>query len=364
MNRSKLYWMVPLSLLALAASAPAPARDTLDLSLDECVRAAEAYSPELKEARFRAEAAKSSAAAVRTALLPTIGLNGNYAYAAQVLPAISLPANNFLFPGVTQVDFGFHDIYSVGVAANWDLLDVYSNWRSAQAAGAQTKAAYEALEDARQSLVLRVRLAYFQTQLAETQVRLYTEAVKLAQSQAGSAFHAVDLTDIAALRNCIDSIEATRGPIDVLINNAARDKRQDFWSYEPQDWKDARAWPGGGDHDRLGLLDARAAGHGRLYLLESRDQRPHPHLGARAWAGGDPGELHRPRRDFDRAAAGALAHPGAGPAIQGSAGAEIPAGCDACGAHGAVSGLGGIRRLHGGEFPGRCRADGELRGRR
>lgn len=64
---------------------------------------------------------------------------------------------------------------------------------------------------------------------------------KLAQSQAGSAFYAVDLTDIAALRNCIDSIEATRGPIDVLINNAARDKRQDFWSYEPQDWKDALA---------------------------------------------------------------------------------------------------------------------------
>lgn len=64
---------------------------------------------------------------------------------------------------------------------------------------------------------------------------------KLARAMPGAGFHACDLTDIAALRQTIDHIEATRGPIGVLINNAARDERQAFDSIEPEHWRKALA---------------------------------------------------------------------------------------------------------------------------
>ena len=62
---------------------------------------------------------------------------------------------------------------------------------------------------------------------------------KLAEATPGTAFTHCDLTDIAALRGAVDNIEAERGPIGVLVNNAARDKRQDFDSFEPADWREA-----------------------------------------------------------------------------------------------------------------------------
>jgi len=57
----------------------------------------------------------------------------------------------------------------------------------------------------------------------------------------GAKFHACDLTDTDALRATIDSIEAQRGPIQVLINNAARDERQAFDTIEPSHWHNALA---------------------------------------------------------------------------------------------------------------------------
>ena len=46
-----------------------------------------------------------------------------------------------------------------------------------------------------------------------------------------------DVTDIAALRSAIDGIEGAAGPIDVLVNNAARDDRHAFGTVEPEFWR-------------------------------------------------------------------------------------------------------------------------------
>jgi len=49
-------------------------------------------------------------------------------------------------------------------------------------------------------------------------------------------FRRCDVTDIAALRAAIAAIEDGAGPIEVLINNAARDDRHEMASVEPDYW--------------------------------------------------------------------------------------------------------------------------------
>ncbi len=53
---------------------------------------------------------------------------------------------------------------------------------------------------------------------------------------AGATYYHCDLTDIAALRATVAAIEAA-GPIDVLINNAARDDRHAIETVEPESWR-------------------------------------------------------------------------------------------------------------------------------
>ena len=49
-------------------------------------------------------------------------------------------------------------------------------------------------------------------------------------------FLACDLTDIAALRSSIQKAEQTVGPIDVLVNNAANDRRHQWEEVTPEYW--------------------------------------------------------------------------------------------------------------------------------
>ena len=51
-----------------------------------------------------------------------------------------------------------------------------------------------------------------------------------------ASYYHCDVTDIAALRQTIAAIEAD-GPIDVLVNNAARDDRHEMETVEPESWR-------------------------------------------------------------------------------------------------------------------------------
>ena len=53
----------------------------------------------------------------------------------------------------------------------------------------------------------------------------------------GATFHALDLTDIAALRETFAAIETETGGVEVLVNNAGRDDRQAMETVEPDDWR-------------------------------------------------------------------------------------------------------------------------------
>jgi NAD(P)-dependent dehydrogenase (short-subunit alcohol dehydrogenase family) len=66
-------------------------------------------------------------------------------------------------------------------------------------------------------------------------------AARLEAAGSQVAYHRCDLTDIEALRDAIRQVERDHGPVDVLINNAARDDRQDFMSATVEYWDRALA---------------------------------------------------------------------------------------------------------------------------
>ena len=53
----------------------------------------------------------------------------------------------------------------------------------------------------------------------------------------GAQFIVCDLTDIVALRSAIARVDDTRGPIAVLVNNAARDDRHAMAEVEAEAWR-------------------------------------------------------------------------------------------------------------------------------
>lgn len=63
------------------------------------------------------------------------------------------------------------------------------------------------------------------------------EAGAALAAETGARFFACDLTDIAALRATVATIEAEFGGIDALINNAGKDDRQVMAEVEPESWR-------------------------------------------------------------------------------------------------------------------------------
>jgi len=61
-------------------------------------------------------------------------------------------------------------------------------------------------------------------------------AARLAGAPTPPTFVAADLTDIAALQTAIHAVRAACGPIRVLLNNAANDRRHELSTVTPESW--------------------------------------------------------------------------------------------------------------------------------
>lgn len=57
----------------------------------------------------------------------------------------------------------------------------------------------------------------------------------------GARFLRCDLRDIEALRAALARVESEQGAIDVLVNNAGRDDRQELARIEPEEWRNLLA---------------------------------------------------------------------------------------------------------------------------
>ena len=63
-------------------------------------------------------------------------------------------------------------------------------------------------------------------------------AVSLAGLDPAPIYHRCDLTDVGALRACLDKVVQEVGPIEVLVNNAANDDRHSLAEVTPDYWDD------------------------------------------------------------------------------------------------------------------------------
>jgi outer membrane protein TolC len=159
--------------LALGLAGALGAQPALRLTLADSEQSALGASHDLKAAQAEADAAQAHADSLKTALYPRLALDGRWGDISHV------PTADFFGKQLPMSDYYS---YSYGASATWDLLSLgaaYPNWKAAQA---QVDARKQAVDLAGQQLRLQVRLAYFETQLAATQQRLYADALKLAQS--------------------------------------------------------------------------------------------------------------------------------------------------------------------------------------
>lgn len=98
--------------------------------------------------------------------------------------------------------------------------------------------------------------------------------------QTGARFYHCDLTDIAQLRRTVAAVEAEFGEIDVLLNNAGKDDRDEMASVEPEDWR--RALSFNLDHQ---FFAAQAVSNG----MKRRGSGSIVMFGSVSWMRGRPG---------------------------------------------------------------------------
>ena len=137
-----------------------------------------------------------------------------------------------------------------------------------------------------------------------------------------AAYFHCDVTDIDALQRTIRTVESAHGAIDVLVNNAARDDRQDLLTASVEYWDRAIAVNvrhhvfaaqavvpgmqrnGGGSIINMGSVSWMRGRPGWWDLdVESGDPWPDAHARARAWRDEHPRQLARSGCDSDRAPA-------------------------------------------------------------
>ncbi|MBN1595247.1 TolC family protein [candidate division FCPU426 bacterium] len=167
-----------LLLLGLPTAAPAGPL-TMTLPLVQAEARAQTCSARIASKLQEAKSTQSAADGQYSLFWPKLSLEGSYTYLSE-LSAFDLPAG----PGRTQtITLGDHHNYSIGLQAAWNAWDSFAVYNSWQALQALARAKQEELRVLQRETVLKVRLAYFQAQLAAERLRLINQSARLAQAQ-------------------------------------------------------------------------------------------------------------------------------------------------------------------------------------
>ena len=168
------------------------------LAISEIENSAREYSPRLKSLISEQKAARERAAAQKTQFYPKLFLDGSYKYNSNV-PQIELP-----LAGFKPIQFGDNANYSIGPAASWTLWDAGVMGNAYRSAYTAAEAKNDEVETVRRKVILEARESYFQATLAGEQVKLYTDALKLAQAQ----YDDIKINVQAGTKNLVDELQS------------------------------------------------------------------------------------------------------------------------------------------------------------
>ena len=150
--------------------------DTLTLDLATVERDTLAHSPRLASARETVQSASDQAAAQWSRRWPVLGLEGSYRYQTEV-PSIRVS------PAGPAVELGDNPNYSVGPAINWMAWDSGAIRNTAKSLSRQASARSQEERALENQLLLSARRGLFQVQGSAENLRLLTDALRLAQAQ-------------------------------------------------------------------------------------------------------------------------------------------------------------------------------------
>ncbi len=195
----KKFFLVS-SLLVVLATRVAAQPPIFTLQLDDAEAQAQVFSPALKAAQQETTAALAKAASQSALLWPRLSLEGSARYITEIPEfELALPVPNATPMVITMGD---HMNYSIGVQLGWKLWDSFAIQGMVAALGKSAEAKALEIQAIRRNVLLKTRLAYFQTQLAVEQVGVLAEALYLAQAQN----HDIRVKSNAGASSRIDSL--------------------------------------------------------------------------------------------------------------------------------------------------------------
>jgi outer membrane protein TolC len=147
------------------------------LKLNDIEKKTAENSPRLKASQKETEAFIKKSESAKSQLFPKLNLEGSYRYIS-VIPDIDITVR-----GLGSIKLGDNTNYSVGPALYWTVWDknaIRNNWLSNKSLASSKKYETEAIE---RQVMLASRVAYFQVGLANEQVLLLSDALKVLQAQ-------------------------------------------------------------------------------------------------------------------------------------------------------------------------------------
>lgn len=167
--------VVHLILLRAAVAAGDPSSQSF-ISFQEAEGLALKNSHSIASQEYAVQSAKEDAAAQKVKRYPNFNFDASSTFQSKI-GQIVIPQQN------VQQQIGDHISWSVGPSLNWVVWDTGQITNKAKSLGMVAEAQNETLDDYSRQVLLNARTAYIGVQLAKEQVRLVTDALKLARAQ-------------------------------------------------------------------------------------------------------------------------------------------------------------------------------------
>lgn len=160
--------------LCLLSAAGASAQSAVNLSLKDCEQAALSANPQLQAKAEEAASAQSSYKNARSALYPTLNLEGKGGWVSEV-PELEMFGS--------KLSFGDNWSYSAGPVLYYTLFDFGGRSNTAKSVKSVWQAKQADYEWTRKQILMNTRIAYFKVQADLEKIYLLSKQLELSRRQ-------------------------------------------------------------------------------------------------------------------------------------------------------------------------------------